>query len=98
MEARVKSEHRWRNVIAFGGIEFIKAEYRLVPAGFEKEAQAHPFLEVKGSVEEPGEELVEVEEEAEGAAKMTDEERKAKRAAKAREVRAAKKAAELKEE
>jgi len=57
MEAKVKSEHRWSNVTAFGGIEFVKSEYRKVPAGCEKEAQAHPFLEIKGKevaqVEEP---------------------------------------------
>ena len=46
MDARVKQDHRWKSVTAFSGVEFVKAEYREVPKGFEKEAQAHPFLEI----------------------------------------------------
>lgn len=54
MDAKVKSSYRWSTVTALGGLEFVKSEYRRVPAGFEKEAQAHPFLEIGGgSVIEP---------------------------------------------
>jgi hypothetical protein len=47
MRARVKSDFRWRTVIAFGGHEFVKDEYRSVPSGCEEAAKLHPFLEVE---------------------------------------------------
>jgi hypothetical protein len=33
-------------VVAFGGIEFVTYEWRIVPAGCEVEAERHPYLEV----------------------------------------------------
>jgi len=33
-------------VVAFGGIEFVVYEWRVVPSGCEAEAERHPFLEV----------------------------------------------------
>lgn len=70
MEAKVKSEYRWNIVTAFGGIEFVKSEFRKVPAGFEKEAQAHPCLEINdGSMAEAKQEKT-PEEKAAWAAKM----------------------------
>lgn len=51
MNARVKSDHRWKSVTALSGVEFVKSEYREIPSGFEKEAQAHPFLEIEGVIE-----------------------------------------------
>lgn len=47
MQARVKQDFRWNTVIAFSGVEFIKAEWRNVPPGKERDAENHPFLEVK---------------------------------------------------
>ena len=47
MEARVKEDYRWNRLLAFSGHEFIKSEWRKVPTGLEKEAQAHPFLDVR---------------------------------------------------
>jgi hypothetical protein len=47
MEARVKSSHRWNTVIAFSGSEFVKGEWRQVPAGLEDAAQAPPFLDTR---------------------------------------------------
>ena len=96
MEAKVRSEHRWRNVTAFGGIEFVKSEYRPVPAGLEKEAQAHPFLEIKTSVTVTNNLVndVQVEEPvtAEPVKVLTAEEKKAAWAAKMVKARADKKA------
>ena len=70
MEAKVKSNHRWGTVTAFGGLEFVKSEFRKVPAGLEQEAQAHPFLEINdGAVSEPKQEKT-PEEKAAWAAKM----------------------------
>lgn len=34
-------------VVAFGGFEFVKYEWRDVPLGFEDAAVQHPFLEVE---------------------------------------------------
>jgi hypothetical protein len=47
MQARVKQDFRWKTLIALGGVEFVKNEWRTVPPGKEKEAQAHPFLEIE---------------------------------------------------
>jgi len=38
-------------VVAFGGHEFVKYEWREVPVGCEAEAELHPFLEVEVLVE-----------------------------------------------
>lgn len=47
MQARVKSEAGSPRVIrACAGAEFVKEEWRLVPAGREDEARRNPFLEV----------------------------------------------------
>lgn len=46
MQAKVKDSHRWKTVVAFSGHEFVKGEWRSVPAGFEKDASEHPMLEV----------------------------------------------------
>jgi hypothetical protein len=37
-------------VVAFGGLEFVKDEWRIVPVANEAEAKRHPYLEV---LEEP---------------------------------------------
>lgn len=47
MNARVKQDYRWNAVTAFSGFEFVKGEYRLVPAGAEAEAIAHDALEIE---------------------------------------------------
>jgi len=47
MFAKVIDSHRWKTVTAFGSQEFVKNEWRAVPKGSEKEAKAHPFLEIK---------------------------------------------------
>lgn len=49
MKAKVKQDYRWDNLRAFSGSEFVKYEYRTVPAGCEKEAQAHPALEIEAA-------------------------------------------------
>jgi hypothetical protein len=48
--ARVVNSHRWNTVVAFGGFEFVKSEFRLVPEGFD--ASSHPYLEVGQPEEE----------------------------------------------
>ena len=47
MNARVKKDYRWNNVLAFCGVEYTKGEYRPVPKGYEDEAKKHPFLEIE---------------------------------------------------
>ena len=71
MNARVKKEYRWSTLTAFSGHIFCKTEYRPIPKGFEKDAQAHPGLEIQFGmkpkepvemVEVPGVEIPEAEE------------------------------------
>lgn len=47
MLARVKPKHSQSVINAFEGREYIKAEWRVIPPGKEKEARLHPFLDVK---------------------------------------------------
>jgi len=44
MEAKVPNDFRFSVVTAFAGREFVKYEYRIVPNGFEIEAENHPML------------------------------------------------------
>ena len=46
IEAKVKSKIKTRTVIAFGGHEYVKYEWRLVPGDekSERQAQNHPML------------------------------------------------------
>ena len=46
MKAKV-SNYPAGPVVAFGGIEYVAYEWRDVPAGFESQAEQHPFLEVE---------------------------------------------------
>ena len=54
LEAKVKAGIKTKTVIAFGGHEYVKYEWRPVPRNekCEKEAQDHPMLitQVKGKV------------------------------------------------
>lgn len=56
MEARVKQDARWKSITAFSGLEFVKMEWRPVPAGCEAEAKRNPFLEVREKPVEVAEE------------------------------------------
>ncbi len=47
MEARVKQDYNAGPVTAFSGHEFIKSEWREVPAGFEEAARKHPLLDTR---------------------------------------------------
>lgn len=51
MQARVKADHRWKSLSAFSGHEYIKSEWRPVPAGYEAEAMTHPDLELDGELD-----------------------------------------------
>jgi hypothetical protein len=55
MNARVKQDYRWNAITAFSGIEFVKGEYRQVPAGSEAEATAHDALEIEAEAKQPAE-------------------------------------------
>ncbi len=46
-EAKVKDDYRAGPVLAFSGHEYIRNEWRPVPLGSEKEAQAHALLDVR---------------------------------------------------
>jgi len=47
LEARVKDEYRLPSVAAFGGREYVKGAWRLVPPEQADSAGAHPFLDVR---------------------------------------------------
>lgn len=47
MEAKVKQSARYGIVMAFSGVEFVKYEWRAVPAGFEAQAERHELLETR---------------------------------------------------
>lgn len=46
MNARVKQSSRYGTMTAFTGFEFVKYEWRPVPAGCEDEARKHLYLDV----------------------------------------------------
>jgi hypothetical protein len=46
MQARVKKSARYGSIQAFSGLEFVKGDWRPVPAGFEEEARGNEYLEV----------------------------------------------------
>jgi len=50
MQARVKQDARYSNILALSGIEFTKSEWRNVPVGFEAEAIHNEYLEVRETV------------------------------------------------
>lgn len=52
MFARVKQDYAAGPVMAFSGREYIRTEWREVPAGFEDEAKNHPLLDVQPSLDE----------------------------------------------
>ncbi len=47
MEARVKQDYNAGPIMAFSGREFVKSEWREVPAGSEDAARNHPLLDVR---------------------------------------------------
>ncbi len=53
MEARVKENCKWSRVTAFAGREYIKKEWRPVPNVARKQAELHPFLDVRIDGKEP---------------------------------------------
>jgi len=52
MLARVKQDYLAGSVAAFSGREYVRSEWREVPAGFEKQAETHPFLDTQPSTKE----------------------------------------------
>ena len=69
LEAKVKSTYRYSQVMAFGGLEFIKGDWRPLPSKLGKEiAEAHPALDVREVKAE-----VKPEDEAEAKAKAKAE-------------------------
>lgn len=53
MRARVNPAWRWKSILALGGCEFVKGEYRPVPVEREDEARKHPYLEIEPEAEKP---------------------------------------------
>lgn len=47
MEATVNEKTRHGTVIAFSGHEYVRYEWRRVPAGFEEQAERHPHLNTR---------------------------------------------------
>lgn len=47
LEARLKDNYRWASIVALDGQEYIKTEWRPVPAVREDEAEQHPALELR---------------------------------------------------
>lgn len=58
MLARVKKESKFSN-ITMARMEFVKYEFRTVPAGFEAEAARNQFLEVTDNQPEPAPAVIE---------------------------------------
>lgn len=56
--AMVQKDFRFPTVYSCAGREFVKYEYRQVPAGFEEEAKANPYLTTKEVAEEERVEIV----------------------------------------
>lgn len=52
MLARVKQDYAAGSVMAFSGHEYVRSEWRQVPAGFEEQAKSHPLLDVQLSTDE----------------------------------------------
>jgi len=52
MLARVKQDYAAGPVMAFSGREYVRSEWREVPAGFEAQAQEHPLLDTQPSLKE----------------------------------------------
>ena len=52
MQARVKLSSRYGSITAFSGLEFVKYEWRNVPAGKDEEAKRNPYLELEGGEKE----------------------------------------------
>lgn len=54
MKARLVADHRDETIRAMGGHEYVKTEWREVPAGFEESAKKHDLLQVwEPGTEEP---------------------------------------------
>lgn len=47
LEAKVKDTYNMGSITAFSGHEYVRAEWRPVPAGFEPAALSHPLLDVR---------------------------------------------------
>jgi hypothetical protein len=52
MKARVLSSYPLGVVMAFGGHEFVKRKWRVVPGGYEQDAANHPYLETDEGVDD----------------------------------------------
>ena len=50
MKAR---SNRFSSVTAFGGLEYVRYEWRDVPKGLEQQARGNPFLELQEDIAEP---------------------------------------------
>jgi hypothetical protein len=59
MKARIKGNCRWGVITAFSGCEYVKYEFRNVPAPFESQAVNHPALEVEADENESKPEEIE---------------------------------------
>ena len=54
MKVRLISDHKDESIRTFGGLEYVKTEWRDVPEGFEASARMHELLEVwEPGAEEP---------------------------------------------
>jgi hypothetical protein len=52
MLARVRQDYAAGAVMAFSGREYVRSEWREVPAGFEEQARNHELLEIQPSLDE----------------------------------------------
>ena len=49
MEAKLKNSYRWATVQLLNGTEFVKNEWRRVPAGLERAAKEEEYLDLRES-------------------------------------------------
>ncbi len=52
MEAKVKDKARFQTYVFFSGHEFLKGEWRPVPADYEAQARAEKLLDIREGVQE----------------------------------------------
>lgn len=52
MEAKVKDNARFKKYCLFDSNEFLKSEWRPVPAGFEEQARAEKLLDIREAVQD----------------------------------------------
>lgn len=73
LEAIINHKTRHGTLTAFSGSEYVRYEWRPVPAGYEAQAEAHPYLDVRPRMVEIGGPAQTTDVEGETLESVTDE-------------------------